>query len=59
MAVSGVPDANGNQHAAAVASLSLDILSFISNFTMKHMPRRQLKLRIGVHSGVMLIEIIY
>ncbi|KAK2141944.1 hypothetical protein LSH36_1012g00005 [Paralvinella palmiformis] len=51
MVVSGIPTKNGNNHAGAVASMSLDILSCITMFRIRHMPEARLQLRIGIHSG--------
>lgn len=52
MVASGVPNRNGNQHAAEVANMSLDILHSIAAFKIKHMPEIKVKIRIGLHSGV-------
>uniref|UniRef100_A0AAY5EDM0 Guanylate cyclase n=1 Tax=Electrophorus electricus TaxID=8005 RepID=A0AAY5EDM0_ELEEL len=51
MVASGVPIRNGNRHAAEMANMSLDILSCISTFKMRHMPGVKVKIRIGLHSG--------
>ncbi|XP_070575628.1 atrial natriuretic peptide receptor 1-like [Ptychodera flava] len=51
MVVSGLPIRNGNLHAGEICTLSLDLLSAVSKFTIRHMPERVLQLRIGVHSG--------
>ncbi|XP_071321254.1 retinal guanylyl cyclase 2-like [Trachinotus anak] len=51
MVASGVPNRNGNQHAAEVANMSLDILHSIGAFKIKHMPEIKVKIRIGLHSG--------
>ncbi|KAK2141946.1 hypothetical protein LSH36_1012g00004, partial [Paralvinella palmiformis] len=51
MVVSGIPTKNGNNHAGAVVSMSLDILSCIAMFRTGHMPEDCLQLRIGLHSG--------
>uniref|UniRef100_A0AAX7SVM8 Guanylate cyclase n=1 Tax=Astatotilapia calliptera TaxID=8154 RepID=A0AAX7SVM8_ASTCA len=51
MVASGVPNRNGNRHAAEVANMSLDILHSIGNFKIKHMPEIKVKIRIGLHSG--------
>jgi class 3 adenylate cyclase len=47
MVVSGVPVCNGNRHYAEIANVSLDLLSTVTNFTIRHRPNQQLKLRIG------------
>ncbi|ELT96322.1 hypothetical protein CAPTEDRAFT_189896 [Capitella teleta] len=51
MVVSGVPVINGNRHYAEIANVSLDLLSTVTNFRIKHRPTQQLQLRIGLHSG--------
>ncbi|XP_060769053.1 retinal guanylyl cyclase 1 [Neoarius graeffei] len=51
MVASGVPSRNGNRHAAEMANMSLDILSCIGTFKMRHMPSVKVKIRIGLHSG--------
>lgn len=47
MVVSGVPNRNGNRHAAEIANVSLDLLSAVTHFRIRHRPHQQLKLRIG------------
>uniref|UniRef100_A0A672RRK7 Guanylate cyclase n=1 Tax=Sinocyclocheilus grahami TaxID=75366 RepID=A0A672RRK7_SINGR len=51
MVASGVPNRNGNRHAAEMANMSLDILHCIGTFQMRHMPDVKVKIRIGLHSG--------
>ncbi|XP_040886925.1 retinal guanylyl cyclase 2-like [Toxotes jaculatrix] len=51
MVASGVPNRNGNRHAAEVANMSLDILHSIGAFKIKHMPEIKVKIRIGLHTG--------
>ncbi|CAB0016883.1 unnamed protein product [Nesidiocoris tenuis] len=51
MVVSGLPVRNGIQHAAEIATLSLDLLEAVKKFKIRHRPNDQLKLRIGIHSG--------
>uniref|UniRef100_A0AAQ6IQU5 Guanylate cyclase n=1 Tax=Anabas testudineus TaxID=64144 RepID=A0AAQ6IQU5_ANATE len=51
MVASGVPNRNGNRHAAEVANMSLDILHSIAAFKIRHMPEMKVKIRIGLHSG--------
>ena len=47
MVVSGVPVRNGNRHAGEIANFSLDLLSSVGNYKIKHRPRMKLQLRIG------------
>ncbi|KAI4879491.1 hypothetical protein NFI96_034366 [Prochilodus magdalenae] len=51
MVASGVPTRNGNRHAAEMANMSLDILSCVGTFKLRHMPGVKVKIRIGLHSG--------
>ncbi|KAK3753336.1 hypothetical protein QZH41_015271 [Actinostola sp. cb2023] len=51
MVASGLPNRNGNRHAGEIANLSLDLLASMTTFKVRHLPERQLQLRIGVHSG--------
>ena len=51
MVASGLPIRNGIRHVAEIANLSLEILSCVATFKIRHRPDRQLQLRIGMHSG--------
>merc|ERR1711916_371842 len=51
MCVSGLPLRNGNRHAAEIAMMSLDLLNATTTFVIRHMPKTQLQLRVGMHSG--------
>lgn len=51
MVVSGLPIRNGLRHAGEIASMALHMRREINNFTIRHKPGQQLKLRIGIHSG--------
>jgi len=47
MVVSGVPVRNGSRHCAEIADVSLNLLSAVTNFKIRHRPHEQLQLRIG------------
>lgn len=51
MVVSGLPNRNGQQHAAEIASMSLDIRNAVKDFKVRHKPEHQLQIRIGINSG--------
>ncbi|KAK7883206.1 hypothetical protein WMY93_029380 [Mugilogobius chulae] len=51
MVASGLPKKNGNKHAAEIANMSLNILSSVGTFRMRHMPDIPVRIRIGIHSG--------
>lgn len=59
MVVSGLPNRNGISHAGEIANMSLDLLSDMCCFKIKHLPEKQLQLRIGIHSGVYLITYVF
>uniref|UniRef100_A0A8C5S4J6 Guanylate cyclase domain-containing protein n=1 Tax=Laticauda laticaudata TaxID=8630 RepID=A0A8C5S4J6_LATLA len=48
---SGLPKRNGKRHAGEIANMSLDILSAVGTFKMRHMPEVPVRIRIGLHSG--------
>uniref|UniRef100_A0A3Q1CM92 Guanylate cyclase n=1 Tax=Amphiprion ocellaris TaxID=80972 RepID=A0A3Q1CM92_AMPOC len=58
MVASGVPNRNGNRHAAEVSNMSLDILHSIGAFKIKHMPEIKVKIRIGLHSGAVVAGVV-
>ncbi|KAJ8348461.1 hypothetical protein SKAU_G00270500 [Synaphobranchus kaupii] len=51
MVASGLPKRNGNKHAAEIANMSLNLLSSVGTFQMRHMPSVPVRIRIGIHSG--------
>ncbi|XP_030371847.1 guanylate cyclase 32E isoform X2 [Scaptodrosophila lebanonensis] len=51
MVVSGLPIRNGDLHAAEIATMSLHLLSAVSEFKIRHRPTNRLLLRIGIHTG--------
>ncbi|XP_008853990.1 retinal guanylyl cyclase 1 [Nannospalax galili] len=51
MVASGLPQRNGQRHAAEIANMALDILSAAGFFRMRHMPEVPVRIRIGLHSG--------
>ncbi|XP_037349131.1 retinal guanylyl cyclase 1 [Talpa occidentalis] len=51
MVASGLPQRNGQRHAVEIANMSLDILSAVGSFRMRHMPQVPVRIRIGLHSG--------
>ena len=51
MVVSGLPNRNGLNHAREIARMALRLLKKVEHFIIRHMPKEQLKLRIGVHTG--------
>ncbi len=51
MVASGVPNRNGNLHAVEICKLSLCLQYAIGTVTIPHMPKSQLQMRVGIHSG--------
>ncbi|XP_059210363.1 retinal guanylyl cyclase 2 [Centropristis striata] len=51
MVASGLPVPNDDRHAAEIANMSLDILSAVGSFKMRHMPDVPVRIRIGLHTG--------
>ncbi|XP_028904385.1 guanylate cyclase D-like [Ornithorhynchus anatinus] len=51
MVASGLPQRNGERHAAEIANMALDILSSVGSFRMRHMPGVPVRIRAGLHSG--------
>ena len=50
MVVGGIPNVCAD-HAMQISNMSLDILSAVLTFKIRHKQDRQLKVRIGLHSG--------
>ena len=51
MVVSGVPEPNGNRHAAEIASMALALIAACEKFKIPHRQNTKLEVRAGVHSG--------
>ena len=49
MVVSGLPKRNGVNHAAYVADMAFDFARASIHLTIRHRPKEQLRLRIGMH----------
>ncbi|KAK2140351.1 hypothetical protein LSH36_1384g00003 [Paralvinella palmiformis] len=58
MVVSGVPLRNGTKHVTEIANCSLDLLSIVTGFTIRHRPHIKLQLRIGVHTGAVVTGVV-
>ena len=52
MVVSGLPVCNGNRQAGEIASMALHIIKKIKRFEIRHRKGEQLRLCIGIHSGM-------
>ncbi|XP_064611179.1 speract receptor-like isoform X2 [Liolophura sinensis] len=58
MVASGLPQKNGDRHAAEIASLSLDVMETISDLVIPIIPGEKLKLRVGINSGPVVAGIV-
>nr|XP_006816519.1 PREDICTED: atrial natriuretic peptide receptor 1-like [Saccoglossus kowalevskii] len=52
MVVSGLPIRNGDFHAREISRMALALLKAVDTFKIRHKPDEKLKLRIGIHSGM-------
>ena len=51
MVASGLPERNGDRHAAEIANLCIELMFITPGIMVPHDPSLRLKIRIGVHSG--------
>ena len=56
MVTSGLPIRNGYEHARQIARMSLKIVEEVQQFIIRHQPDTPLRVRIGIHSGIVLIH---
>ena len=54
MVVSGLPIRNGRQHAKEIGLMALHLRNAVKSFVIHHKRNTQLKIRIGIHSGMFL-----
>ena len=59
MIVSGLPVRNGNQHAKEIALMAFHILNAVKTFVIQHQKDNQLRIRIGINSGICLGLVIF
>ncbi|VDN36250.1 unnamed protein product [Dibothriocephalus latus] len=57
MVASGLPKRNGRRHAGEIASMALELLSISGTFVIRHMSTVPLLLRIGIHTGELVVEL--
>ena len=48
----------GKRHASEIGSLAVDLLKGLRTFEIPHLPQEQLKLRIGLHTGLYADDVI-
>uniref|UniRef100_A0A183UJH8 guanylate cyclase n=1 Tax=Toxocara canis TaxID=6265 RepID=A0A183UJH8_TOXCA len=51
MCVSGLPHRNGNEHGREIALMAMEILKSLKKFRIPHLPKEQINVRIGMHTG--------
>ena len=51
MVASGLPIRNGYEHVKEIAKMAIDLRKAVNVFKIRHLPKRRLQLRIGLHSG--------
>lgn len=51
MVVSGLPKPNEGRHIVEICNMALNLREEIYRFKIRHLPDRQLQLRIGIHTG--------
>ena len=51
MVASGLPERNGNMHAAEICMMALHLQSQMVTFRMPHKPEEIVQLRVGIHTG--------
>lgn len=51
LVASGLPIRNGNEHVREIARMALMLRNQLQFFKIRHLPKRKLQLRIGIHSG--------
>lgn len=56
MVVSGLPNPRPD-HAEQIAAMALELLYQSGNFKIKHLPGVPLQLRIGLHTGSLIISL--
>jgi class 3 adenylate cyclase len=50
--ISGIPVRNGTTHVREIARMSLKLLEAVKTFKIRHRQEEQLRLRIGVNTGI-------
>lgn len=58
MVVGGLPNPRPD-HAEQIATMALDLLHQSGNFKVRHLPGVPLQLRIGLHTGSLIILILH
>ena len=52
----GLPVRNGESHSREIARMALKMLEAVKTFPIRHRPNEQLQLRVGIHTGKILIS---
>ena len=52
MVAAGLPIRVGDKHVTEISDMSLSIREKVKTFRIKHLPEESLRIRIGLHSGI-------
>lgn len=55
MVVSGLPE-RISDHASEIATMAIELLKSVENFRIRHLPHEVLQLRIGLHTGELVLN---
>ena len=58
MVASGLPERNGDQHAAEVAQLCIDLMAITPGILVPHDFNLRLRIRIGIHTGATIAGVV-
>ena len=59
MVVSGLPQRNGMRHVDQIVRMALDLVKAVDELNLPQFPKRQLSVRIGIHTGKSSRRIVY
>ena len=56
MVASGLPIRNGDKHVVEISNMALCIRESVKKFKIRHLPETNLRIRIGLHSGMYFVK---
>ena len=57
LVVSGLPNRNGDRHVEEIAKLSFAFMNAVAMFRIDHLPKERVNLRIGFHTGKIILQV--
>ena len=57
MVASGLPIRNGDKHVVEISNMALCIRESVKKFKIRHLPETNLRIRIGLHSGMYFVRL--